>query len=170
MQGGALVCDFRVQSCRHRARAVVCLLLEYFHCRKTGGEPDECVNPTRQTRWSTSLQALAPPHVERRLRRARRLRCGRARRPHRGSPRCAWRLWNSMFDVDVAPPPHTRHIRHPRWSGTRRARAARSGVPGACALTSGGSPGDHPERNQVHKKETTKPVNPTRNKTRDLET
>ena len=38
------------------ARAVVCLswLLEYVHCRKTGGEPDECVNPTRQTRQSTS--------------------------------------------------------------------------------------------------------------------
>ena len=34
------------------ARAVVCLswLLEYVHCRKTGGEPDECVNSTRQTR------------------------------------------------------------------------------------------------------------------------
>ena len=38
------------------ARAVVCLswLLECFNCRKTSGEPDECVNPTRQTRWSTS--------------------------------------------------------------------------------------------------------------------
>ena len=49
------MCDFRVQSRRHRARAVVCLswLLEYFHCRKIGGEPDECVNPTRKTRQST---------------------------------------------------------------------------------------------------------------------
>ena len=36
VQGGVLVCDFRVQSCRRRARAVVCLswLLEYFHCSK----------------------------------------------------------------------------------------------------------------------------------------
>ena len=43
------------------ARAVVCLswLLEYVHRRKTSGEPDESVNPTRQI---TSLQALAPPH------------------------------------------------------------------------------------------------------------
>ena len=47
-------------------------------------------------------------------------------------------------------PPHTRHIRHPRKPGTRRARASMSGVLGACAFTSGGSPGGHPERNQVH--------------------
>ena len=62
------MCDFRVQSCRHRACAVVCLswLLECFHCRKTGDEPDECVNPIIQTCWSTSLQALAPPHSRRR--------------------------------------------------------------------------------------------------------
>ena len=62
------VCDLRVQSCRHRAGAVVSLswLLENVHCRKTGGGPYECVNPTRQTRWSTSPQALAPPHSRRR--------------------------------------------------------------------------------------------------------
>ena len=33
---------------------------------KTSGEPDECVNPTRQTCCvSTSPQALAPPHTRR---------------------------------------------------------------------------------------------------------
>ena len=54
-------------------------------------------------------------------------------------------------DVDMVQPPHTRHIRHPKSPGTQRARAARSGVTGACAFTSGGTPGDHPpERNQVH--------------------
>ena len=60
------------------------------------------------------LLHVAASLTERRLRRARRLRCGRARRPHRRRPRCAKRQRNSMFDVDVVPPPHTRHIRHPR--------------------------------------------------------
>ena len=52
---------------------MVCLslLLEYFHCRTTGRRQDECVNPTRQMRWSTSLQVLAPPHSRRRPRRCR---------------------------------------------------------------------------------------------------
>ena len=177
------------------SRAVV-WLLENFHCRKTGGEPDGCVNPTREHvtagAGSASLSATSPVgtlvaaagvssarfflggrfprrhswtrlsvlfaellHVaasltERRLRCARRLRCGPARRPHRRLPRCAHRRWNPMFDVDVAPPPHTRHIRHPKSPGTQRARAARPGVTGACAFTSGGSPGDHPGRSQVH--------------------
>ena len=66
--------------------------------------------------------------------------CGRTRRPHRRRPRCGWRQWNSIFELDMVPPPHTRHIRHPRYPGTRRARATRSGVPGPCAFTSGGSP------------------------------
>ena len=49
------------------ARAVVYLSwsLENFCCRKTGGEPEECVNPTRRTRQSPSLQAPAPPHSRR---------------------------------------------------------------------------------------------------------
>ena len=45
------------------SRAVV-WLLENFHCRKTGGEPDGCVNPTREHvtagAGSASLSATSP--------------------------------------------------------------------------------------------------------------
>ena len=193
-----LVCDFRVQSCGHRARAVVCLswLLECFHRRKKGwgargmrqSHKTDAVGHVTAGAGSASLSVTSPvvgrlecallpgrgrlPHpgtrrhswmrlsvlfaellhvaasvTERCLRRARRLRCGRDRRPHRRRPKCASRQWDSIFDVDMVPPPHTRH---PRQPGSQRARAARSGVLGACVFTSGGSPGDHPERNQVH--------------------
>ena len=179
------MCDFRVQSCRHRARrGLLVLVAGTFHCRKTGGEPDGCVNPTRQ---STSLQALAPDTLS-------------ATSPvvplaaATGVLQCAllpWRapsshkhtaaLVGGPFRSETTPPtrptspaaaalsalidaarcvPKTmgfdirrRHgttTTHPRKPGTRRARAARTGETGACAFTVGGSPGDHPERNQVH--------------------
>ena len=68
-QQAAYFCVTSVSSRACIARAVVCLswLLENFHCIKNGGEKEECVNPTRQTRQSTSPQALALPHSRRRL-------------------------------------------------------------------------------------------------------
>ena len=72
---------------------MVCLswLLEYVHRRKTSGEPDESVNPTRQ---STSLQALAPPHTRRRRPWCGRLECAllprRGLLPHPGTQRHSW--------------------------------------------------------------------------------
>ena len=50
--GAAYLCVTSESSHASVARAVVCLswLLEHFHRRKTGGEPEECVNPPRQTR------------------------------------------------------------------------------------------------------------------------
>ena len=41
---------------------------QFFCYRKTGGEPDGCVNPRRRTCWSLSLQAPAPPHSRQRER------------------------------------------------------------------------------------------------------
>ena len=46
------MCDFSPVVQASRARCGL-LVLEYFHCTKTGGEPDGCVNPTRQTRHLT---------------------------------------------------------------------------------------------------------------------
>ena len=48
-----------------------------------GGEPDERVNPTRQTRLSASLQALALPHSR------------------RGPPWCRRPLWRGVSSVHL---------------------------------------------------------------------
>ena len=46
-------------------RGLLVLVAGIFSLSQNGWEPGECVNPTRQTRQSTSLQALAPPHSRR---------------------------------------------------------------------------------------------------------
>ena len=73
----------------HISRAVPCL--SWSLGRKTGGEKDESVNPTRQTRWSTSLQGAGSASLSATsrwpLRRAFRVRASSwVRAP--SSPRC----------------------------------------------------------------------------------
>ena len=154
VQGGVLVCDFKVQS---RAPWFACSgCWNTFIVAKPVGS-SRCVNPTRQTRKSTSLQTLAPipPHSWGRLlwccwppRRASRVRASSwARRlphPHSGTRRCASLFWLPSFSM----------LRRRHGTTTAHASFVNQGslghdehaLPGACTFTSGGSPGDHPER------------------------
>ena len=121
---------------------MVCLswLLEYVHRRKTSGEPDESVNPTRQ---STSLQALAPPRSRRRRPWCGRLECallpGRGLLPHPGTRRHSWTRLSVLFaeHLHVAASLTERRLRRARRCSLRPRSPPSSTPPEVCLETMG---------------------------------
>ena len=113
---------------RYTAALVDAPLLSVCRASQSCGKPCRTAPPTRPT---PSLRPRSPP----------------------SSTATEVCLETVDFDIRRRHGTTTTHAPHSSPQNnleTRRARAAKSGVPGACAFTVGGSPGDHPERNQVH--------------------